>query len=294
MPLMPAPLLNQDGATKNDGARQAAPRFIAPWRQDHPHGKCLVTEDRLRANAPHIETLQAHARHSLRGGKEGAHAWLFQPVQAAEHAGHGPSDEPHDRAAGLLHRLRLVNDVPLTASNPDVRVNGIASWEMGRDTVRHCRWVTDLRVSRRHGLRLMRGGRARWQIDNETCNTLNNQGDNVEHPYGHGTQHLSVVCAAVMMLALLVDQTQQRCGAFCRAGWTKWGSQRRLWERRRAWCDASALKSMRQLLATRLYGLKKLHPLLAVDSSCCPAMRGCGPPPETPGIPSRVGQATPR
>jgi len=56
---------------------------------------------------------------------------------------------------------------------------------------------------------LMRGGRARWKIANETCNTLKNQGDNCEHNYGHGKQNLSVVFAMVMMLTFLVDQTQQ-------------------------------------------------------------------------------------
>jgi len=157
--------------------------------------------------------------------------------------------------------------VPLNASPPDVRVHGIAYWERGGDNVLHCSWVTDLRVSRRTVLRLMRGGRARWKSENETCNTLKNQGDNFEHHDGHGTQNLSVVFAAVMLRAFLVDQTQQLCCAFCRAVWTKWGSKRLRWERLRALLYAYALQSMRQLRETLLYGLKKLQPLLAVDSS---------------------------
>ena len=35
--------------------------------------------------------------------------------------------------------------------------------------------------------------RARWKIENETFNTLKNQGYHFEHNYGHGEQHLSVV-----------------------------------------------------------------------------------------------------
>ena len=31
---------------------------------------------------------------------------------------------------------------------------------------------------------VMRGGRARWKIENETFNTLKNQGDAFEHNYG--------------------------------------------------------------------------------------------------------------
>ena len=70
-----------------------------------------------------------------------------------------------------------------------------------------------------------------------------------------------------MLRAFLVDQTQQLCCAFCRAVWTKWGSKRLRWERLRALLYAYALQSMRQLRETLLYGLKKLQPLLAVDSS---------------------------
>jgi hypothetical protein len=188
-------------------------------------------------------------------------------VQAAEHAGRVTYYERHDRAAGVVHRFRCVNDVPLNASNVDVRVNFIEYWEIGNGQTQHFSWVTDLRVSKRTVYRLMRGGRARWKIENETCNTLKNQGYNFEHNYGHGEQHLSVVFAMVMMLAFLVDQTQQLCCALFRAVWTKLGSKRLLWERMRALFDDYALQSMRQLFETLFYGLKKLQPLLAVDSS---------------------------
>ena len=121
--------------------------------------------------------------------------------------------------------------MPRTA---DVRVNFIEYWEIGADKVQHFSWVTDLRVSKRNVYHLMRGGRARWKIENETFNTLKNQGYNFEHNYGHGTQHLSVVFATLMMLAFLVDQTQQLCCAVFQAVWAKLGSKRMLWERMRA------------------------------------------------------------
>ena len=57
IPLMPEPIVNQDGTEKNDCERNAAKRFIAKLRQDHPHLKFIVTEDSLSSNAPHIETL---------------------------------------------------------------------------------------------------------------------------------------------------------------------------------------------------------------------------------------------
>src|SRR5262252_6939319 len=85
IPLMPEPIIRPDGATKNDCERNAAKRFIAKLRQDHPHLKFIVTEDSLSSNAPHIETLHIHGLHYILGVKEGDHAYLFQQVQAAEH-----------------------------------------------------------------------------------------------------------------------------------------------------------------------------------------------------------------
>jgi hypothetical protein len=221
MPLMPEPIVQHDGTAKNDGERHAAQRFMAQVRQDHPHLTCIVTEDSLRSNAPHIETLHDHQLHSILGVKEGDHASLFSRVQAAAHAGRVTDYARHDRAAGLVHRFRFVNDVPLNASNADVRVHVIESWERRGDKVQHCSWVTDVRVNTRNVSCLMRGGRARWKMENETCNTLKNQGDHFEHNDGHGTHNLSVVCAMVMLLAFLVDQAQQLCCALLQAVWAK-------------------------------------------------------------------------
>jgi hypothetical protein len=122
-------------------------------------------------------------------------------------------------------------------------------------------------VSPRNVYHLMRGGRARWKIENETFNTLKNQGYNVEHDDGHGTQNLSVVFAVVMMLAFLVDQTQQLCCALFRAVWTKMGSKRLLWERMRALFYDYACASMRQLFEALLDGVTKSSPIVTLDSS---------------------------
>ena len=267
IPLMPEPIVNCDGTAKNDCERNAAKRFVAKLRQDHPHLKFIVTEDSLSANAPHIETLHKYGLRYILGVKEGDHASLFRQVEAAEHAGRVTYYERHNRAVGLVHRFRFVNDLPLNASHPDLRINFIEYWEVGATKVQHWSWVTDIRVSKRNVYHLMRGGRARWKIENETFNTLKNQGYNFEHNYGHGTKNLSVVFATLMTLAFLVDQTQQLCCALFQAVWVKLGSKRLLWERMRALFYDYAFASMRQLLAALLYGFQKSSPIGVIDSS---------------------------
>ena len=267
IPLMPEAIIKHDGSEKNDCERNAAKRFITKLRHDHPHLGFIITEDGLSSNAPHIETLHDYGCHYILGVKEGDHGYLFAQVQAAEQAGRVSHYERHDRAAGIVHRFRFINDMPLNESRSDVRVNFIEYWEVRQDQVQYFSWVTDLRVSKDNVYKLMRGGRARWKIENETFNTLKNQGYNFDHNYGHGEQNLSVVLATLMMLAFLVDQTQQLCCALFRAVWEKLGSKRLLWERMRALFFDYALESMRQLLEALFYGLKKSAPQLDVDSS---------------------------
>src|SRR5260370_9189256 len=43
IPLMPEPLMKQDGTEKNDCERNAAKRFMSKLRQDHPHPTSIMT-----------------------------------------------------------------------------------------------------------------------------------------------------------------------------------------------------------------------------------------------------------
>src|ERR687885_24815 len=263
IPLMPEPIVKPDGATKNDCERNAAKRFLTKFRQDYPDLKVIVTEDSLSSNAPHIEMLQGHDVHYILGVKAGDHAFLFQQVAQAEQAGRITYYERDDANKGVHHRFRFVSDMSLNASNAALRVNFLECWETTQGKVQHFSWVTDLRLNKGTVYRLMQGARARWRIENETFNTLKNQGYHFEHNFGHGYQHLSVVFAVLMMLAFLVDQVQQLCCPLFQAVWAKLGSKRRLWERMKALFYDYALESMRHLFAALFYGVQKSAPIFA-------------------------------
>jgi hypothetical protein len=75
-----------------------------------------------------------------------------------------------------------------------------------------------------------------------------------EHNYGHGQHNLSVVFAALMMLAFLVDQVQQLADALFQAVLKKKKRLIRLWEHLRALFQTLAFKSMEELFHAILYG----------------------------------------
>ena len=265
IPLAPEPIIKQDGETKNDCERNAAKRFLEQLRQDHPHLNMIVIEDALSANAPHIRELERHQLHYLLGVKSGDHKFLFEQVEQAHIE--GKTTEFEIEQDGVIHRFRWLNQVPLNASTPDLLVNFLEYWEIGAKRTRHFTWITDFTITRHNAYLIMRGGRARWKIENETFNTLKNQDYQFEHNFGHGDHNLSVVFALLMMLAFAVDQAQQLACQLFQAVWHKLGSKRRLWEDMRALFHTLDFASMADLFRALLYGYHIEGALVIHDSS---------------------------
>ena len=254
VPFAPEAIVKQDGATKNDCERNAAKRFFEKLRQDHPHLALIVVEDGLSSNAPHITELDRHNLHYILGVKEGDHKFLFDYVAKARAAGRVTEFEY--AAEGTLHRFRFINQVPLNESNPDQLVNFLEYWEICPGKTQHFSWVTDFTVTTVNAYQIMRGGRARWKIENETFNTLKNQGYHFEHNFGHGAKNLSVVFATLMLLAFLVDQTQQLACELFQSTLKKEGCRLRFWEHVRALFFTLEFTCMEDIYRALLYGFR--------------------------------------
>ena len=84
------------------------------------------------------------------------------------------------------------------------------SQETGK-VIKHFTFITDIKLTTKTVDKIVKAGRARWKIENETFNTLKNQGYNYQHNYGHGHKHLAVNMSILMFLAFLIDQIAMRC-----------------------------------------------------------------------------------
>nr|QNO44769.1 hypothetical protein GAHJGAJJ_00002 [Methanosarcinales archaeon ANME-2c ERB4]QNO49656.1 hypothetical protein FBMMOPGC_00003 [Methanosarcinales archaeon ANME-2c ERB4]QNO49759.1 hypothetical protein DMFPCFDI_00002 [Methanosarcinales archaeon ANME-2c ERB4]QNO50111.1 hypothetical protein GDOAKEED_00015 [Methanosarcinales archaeon ANME-2c ERB4] len=263
IPLAPEPIIKQDGETKNDCERNAGKRFFEKLRKDHPHLPLIVVEDALSSNAPHIRELEKHHLYYILGVKKGDHAFLFDYVESAVKDGLTTEIEYKDE--DTVYKFRFINQAPLNASNPDVLVNFLEYWETTPKKTLYFSWVTNILITEENTSEIMRGGRARWKIENETFNTLKNQGYNFEHNYGHGKENLSVVFAMLMMLAFLVDQAQQLACRLFQAVWEKLGSKRSLWEKIRHLFFGFKFDSMEGIFRALLCGFKRDYPVILED-----------------------------
>ena len=258
--LPPEPIRRQDGQNKNDCERNASRRWLHRFRQDHPDLGVIIVEDGLGSNAPHIRDLQEHQCHFILGLKEGDHAYLSacldEAVARGETIEHDISDPKNPE---VRHFCRFANSLPLNESNRDVLVNVLEYWEAKGDATKYFCWVTDLTINTDNAFQIMRGGRARWKVENETFNTLKNQGYHIEHNYGLGKKNLSIVFVNLMMLAFLVDQILQISPAsLFSAALKKTGTKKALWERARGAFYFFEVDSMETIYRLILAGRQKL------------------------------------
>jgi hypothetical protein len=242
LPFAPEPILKQDGNNKNDCERVAAKRFITDFRREHPHLKVIVVEDGLASNAPHIKVLKDNKMSFILGAKEDDHKYLFEEFNALA------KDELTLKRDDTTHRFKWMNGLSLNDSNHDCKVNVLEYWETTKKGTKHFVWVTDINLSKNNVFQIMIGGRARWKIENETFNTLKNQGYHFEHNFGHGKKHLSSVFAHLMLLAFLIDQIQQFCCETFQKALKKLKKKRRLWERLRSMFHNFIIKNWHDFL----------------------------------------------
>jgi hypothetical protein len=258
IPLAPEPIQRQDGQEKNDCERNAARRWLKQFRKDHPHLPIIVTEDALGSNAPHIRDLREHHIHFILGVKEGDHQHLFEQYEQRLEANQVEAVHEEDAVRGASRSWMFVNGMSINESNQEVVVNLLVYVELDAEGEIHTwAWVTDLTLTADNVQQVARGGRTRWRIENETYNTLKNQGYHFEHNYGHGYKHLAEAFALLMLLAFLIDQVQQRCNPLFQQAWQKKGSKCALWEAVRHLFASFEVSSMAEIYQGIAFGFKR-------------------------------------
>jgi hypothetical protein len=225
IPLAPEPITKADGHTKNDCEGNAAKRLLPCIRKEHPHLKLIIVEDALASNGPHIKLIESLNMQYIIGVKPDSHEYLFDYVNNSEYMIHEDIDLDKTKRV-----YKFVNNAPLNDTHHDLKVNFLEYWEYpAKGPAKHFSWVTGFKISTENVRQIMEGGRAKWKIENETFNTLKNQGYEFEHNFGHGNKNLCSVFSMLMMLAFLVDQTQNICCYYFKKARKVAGSNKVLW-----------------------------------------------------------------
>ena len=136
--------------------------------------------------------------------KPADHKVLFQYLEEITAMGQAGALETVD-IKGLRHLYRWLQQVPINGSQKTDDVNFFHYQLIVKDKVTYQNsWVTDLTVDADNVAEMVRAGRCRWKIENETFNTLKNLSYHIEHNFGHGNNHLSMVFFILNLLAFYV------------------------------------------------------------------------------------------
>jgi hypothetical protein len=255
LPLFPEAITRQDGKTKNDCETNAAKRLFPAIRNAFPKLKLIVVEDSLYANGPHIKLLEKLSMSYIIVVKPAEHSHLMTIVEPRLVAKEGDEFETIEPDS-TIRAYRFINKVPLNASHPDLLVNYLEYTETKGDNQYHISWVTNINLYQDNVFAVMRGGRARWKIENETFNTLKNQGYHLEHNYGHGKQYLATVLATLMFLHFLIDQVQELACPLFKAARHRFYSKIQFWEILRGRFLSHLIPNWITLWKSIIYGLK--------------------------------------
>ncbi len=215
IPLCPEPIARPDGVTKNDCERNALHRLLKNIKEEHPRLKLTIVADALSANASVINELKSYDYNFIINVKPKGNSSLFAYAK-------GVTKTVKIQVDKNKYTFRYVNQIPINITKEAPLVNFIecqAEETKGKTiTNKTFSWCTNFEITDKNCYKIMLGGRKRWAIENETFNTLKNQGYQFEHNFGHGNKNLHTVFAFLMMLAFLIDQLQEfSCGLFQKA-----------------------------------------------------------------------------
>jgi hypothetical protein len=205
------PIQGQDGNEKNDCERNASKRLINWLSEVYAESKFLFIEDALYSTAPNIEQIRKYNWDFILAVKPDGHKYLFRQFDIRRLVNKSIKTH-HYQEKGVKYAFWFFNNVSINESNPSIKVNFFFCKQTDKKgKITNFSWVTSLEITPINIVELMKAGRSRWKIENETFNTLKNQGYRFEHNYGHGYKHLSCIFAHLMLLAFLTDQVIQRC-----------------------------------------------------------------------------------
>jgi len=263
IPIAVEPIIQQDGNNKNDCERNAVRRLLKLVRKLHPKLKCIVIEDGLSSNGPHIADLIAMDFPFILGAKPSDHTYLFRNFSTMNEVGLAQTLSCEATATTPATQTQWHDHLQLNASHLELSVKLIEHKEFSTDgaIAKRFSWVTQLELEPSIIPKLVAGGRCRWKIENETFNTLKNQGYNLDHNFGHGKKNLSTVFAMLMFLAFLVDQVQQlSCPLFAKA-MSKFNTKRAYWQHLRSCFETFALVTWIGLYEAIIAGRTRNQPL---------------------------------
>lgn len=227
-------IVKQDGTTKNDCELNASKRIIPQIRAAFGDKEQIITVfDALYINGPHIKALGTENMRYIIGTK----GQTYVDVQVEQLRRNNDLQNLSWETKDKKCHASFANELTLNGQYQDILTNYFEYQEIDKKTGKqtfYSTWITDIPIDVENIEELVAVARARWKIENETFNTLKNQGYQLEHNYGHGKKNLATNFAILTFLAFFTDQIAQHLDKDFQAAKTVCKTFKALWERIRS------------------------------------------------------------
>lgn len=249
IPLAPEAIQNTDGTQKQDCEINAAKRLLKKIRKAHPRLKIIFVGDGLYSDQPFIDGLKKANMSFILVAKPSDHKvlneWFTEISQMAE-----TSRLKYKDLRGREHLYEWINEIPLNGRQDANNINYFQySLTVKGKVTYHNSWVTDIGITQHNIADLVKGGRARWKVENEGFNTLKNHGYHIEHNFGHGEKNLSMIFFMLNLLAFFMHQILELTDLLyqkCRAAFS---SRKEYWNQLRCTIRIMVFRSWEHLLS---------------------------------------------
>jgi hypothetical protein len=226
-------IIKQDGSTKNDCELNASKRIIPQIRSGMGDKKVIAVFDALYINGPHIKALLKEKMSYIIGSK----GQTYVDVQAERLGKKKKLQSLIWETVDKNCTASFTNGLILNGQHQDILTNYFEFSETDKKTGKttfYSTWITDIPIDLENIKELIDVARSRWKIENETFNTLKNQGYHLEHNYGHGKKHLATNFAILTFIAFLTDQIAQHLDKDFQDAKTVCKTFKSLWEKIRS------------------------------------------------------------
>ncbi len=206
--LEPEFIKKQDGHKKQDCENAAVKRWLNknPF-QKYENSVTLLGDD-LYSRQPICQLALLKDYNFIFVCRESSHKTLYEWLDFLDKSGEVTTlenQEYHGRKK-LVYRYRYTNRIPLVDGDDSLQVNWcevtIINQKTKEVTYKNS-FVTNHNIRDDNVEKIIKAGRSRWKIENESNNVLKNHGYNLEHNFGHGQNNLCEFLLTLNLLAFL-------------------------------------------------------------------------------------------
>jgi len=196
-------ILNSDGATKQDCELNAFYRMAKRLKKHFPQLCICLLLDSLYAAGPVMDIAKEYGWKYIITFKEGSMPDRYDEFRRLRKL--CPENTLADSSGGAVQKYSWVNAIYHKGNYFDA----LECYETTEDKKTRFVFMTNIDVRKNNILKIAKGGRLRWKIENEGFNVQKNRGFNLEHPYSQdetAMKNLYLLLQIAHMISQLMEK----------------------------------------------------------------------------------------